>query len=144
MLPIVIGGSVPERRTIPKVRFSHWPKTKLCKNIPAEWRDFQPKICGNGRSAGRGRPLSLGSTVAVKLKHAGFFYTTLYRADGVDGPQEIERNLATAKHVAWPSCAWLLLNSFPFPVGHHPIRPVQKSRPISESLFSKQASLVLA
>ena len=41
-----------------------------------------------------------------------------YRADGVDGQLEMERNKATAKHVAWPSCAWLLLSFFPYPVGH--------------------------
>ena len=35
-----------------------------------------------------------------------------------DGAKEMERNEATAKHVAWPSCAWLLLRFFPFPVGH--------------------------
>ena len=29
----------------------------------------------------------------------------------------MERNEATAKHVAWPSCAWLLLRFFPFTVG---------------------------
>ena len=29
----------------------------------------------------------------------------------------MEINLATAKHVARPTCAWLLLNFFPFPVG---------------------------
>ena len=41
-----------------------------------------------------------------------------YRADRVDGPQEMERNYATSKHVAWPSCAWLLLIFFPYPVAH--------------------------
>ena len=35
-----------------------------------------------------------------------------------DVPQEMERNEATAKHVDWPSCAWLLLRFFPFPVGN--------------------------
>ena len=34
------------------------------------------------------------------------------------GPQEMERIKATAKHVVWPSCAWLLLSFFPFPLGH--------------------------
>ena len=34
-----------------------------------------------------------------------------------DGPQEMERNEATAVHVAWPSCAWPQLSFFPFPVG---------------------------
>ena len=47
----------------------------------------------------------------------------VYRADGVDVAPEIERNLARAKHVAWPSCAWQLLNFFPFPVGHPPHPP---------------------
>ena len=42
----------------------------------------------------------------------------LYSARAPDGPQEMERNLATAKHVAWPSCSWLLLRFFPYPVGH--------------------------
>ena len=35
-----------------------------------------------------------------------------------DGTQEMERKRATAKAVAWPSCAWQLLSLFPFPVGH--------------------------
>ena len=30
----------------------------------------------------------------------------------------MERNEATAKPVAWPSCAWLQLSFFPFPVGN--------------------------
>ena len=30
----------------------------------------------------------------------------------------METNLATNKHVAWPSCVWLQLSFFPFPVGH--------------------------
>ena len=47
----------------------------------------------------------------------------VYRADGVDVAPEIERNLARAKHVAWPSCAWQLLNFFPFPVLHPPHPP---------------------
>ena len=38
----------------------------------------------------------------------------------MDGPQEMERNKATAKHVAWSNCTWLLLSFFPFPVGHPP------------------------
>ena len=42
----------------------------------------------------------------------------IYRADGVDVAPEMERKYATAKHVAWPSYAWLLLNFFQFPVGH--------------------------
>ena len=41
-----------------------------------------------------------------------------YSARAQDGPQEMERNEATAKHVAWPSCSWLLLSFFPYPVGH--------------------------
>ena len=41
-----------------------------------------------------------------------------YSARAQDGPQEMERNEATAKHDAWPSCAWLLLSFFPYPVGH--------------------------
>ena len=41
-----------------------------------------------------------------------------YSARVQDGQQEMERNEATAKHVAWPNCAWLLLRFFPFPVGH--------------------------
>ena len=42
----------------------------------------------------------------------------LYSARAQGGPQEMERNEATAKHIAWPSCAWLLLTFFPYPVGH--------------------------
>ena len=41
-----------------------------------------------------------------------------YSARAQDGPQEMERNEAAAKHVACPSCAWLLLNFFPYHVGH--------------------------
>ena len=41
-----------------------------------------------------------------------------YSARAQDGSQEMERNEATAKHVAWPSCAWLQLTFFPYPVGH--------------------------
>ena len=41
----------------------------------------------------------------------------LYLVRPQDVPQEMERNEATAKHVDWPSCAWLLLRFFPFPVG---------------------------
>ena len=33
--------------------------------------------------------------------------TPKYSARAQDGTQEMERNEATAKHVAWPSCAWL-------------------------------------
>ena len=40
-----------------------------------------------------------------------------------DGAKEMERNEATAKHVAWPSFAWQLLSFFPFPVGHPPHPP---------------------
>ena len=40
--------------------------------------------------------------------------TALYSARVQYDPQEMERNGATAKHVAWPSCAWLLLHFFPF------------------------------
>ena len=45
---------------------------------------------------------------------------SMYRVDGVNVQQETERNEATAKYVALPSCAWLLLNFFPFP-GWHPL-----------------------
>ena len=41
-----------------------------------------------------------------------------YSARAQDGPQEMERNEATAKHFAWPSCAWLLLSFFTYPLGH--------------------------
>ena len=41
-----------------------------------------------------------------------------YRVDVVDVKQEREGNKATAKYVAWPSCAWLLLSFFLFPVRH--------------------------
>ena len=47
----------------------------------------------------------------------------MYRVDGVDVPQERERNYATAKYVAWPSSAWLLLSFFLFPV-RHPLNPL--------------------
>ena len=33
-----------------------------------------------------------------------------YRVRPQDGPQEMERNEATAKYVTLPSCAWLLLH----------------------------------
>ena len=43
----------------------------------------------------------------------------IYRADWVDVAPEMERNYATAKHVAWPSWpSWAI----------HPIRPVQSNR----------------
>ena len=42
----------------------------------------------------------------------------MYSARAQDGPQEMERSLATAKHVAWPTCGWLLLSFFPFPVDY--------------------------
>ena len=41
-----------------------------------------------------------------------------YSARAQDGPQEMERYKAAANHVACPSCAWLLLSFFPYPVGH--------------------------
>ena len=47
----------------------------------------------------------------------------IYRVDGVYVAQETERNKATAKYVALPSCAWLLLSIFPFPV-RHPLHPL--------------------
>ena len=47
----------------------------------------------------------------------------LYSVDGVDVSQETERNKATSKYVALPSCAWLLLSFFPFPV-RHPLHPL--------------------
>ena len=42
----------------------------------------------------------------------------MYRAATLDVAQEMERNEATDKHVAMPSCAWLQLSFFPFPVLH--------------------------
>ena len=45
----------------------------------------------------------------------------------MDGQQEMERKQATAKHVAWPSCAWQLLSFFPFPVGHPPHPPCRRN-----------------
>ena len=56
-----------------------------------------------------------------------------------DGPQEMERNKATAKHVAWPSCAWVRLSFFPFPVGH-PMSPDCSFCPFSEHLCSHEGS----
>ena len=47
----------------------------------------------------------------------------IYRVDRQDEPQEMERNYTTAKHVAWFSCAWLLLSFFPYHVGH-PVHPL--------------------
>ena len=44
--------------------------------------------------------------------------TPKYSARAQDGTQEMERNEASAKHVAWPSCAWLQLSLFPYPMGH--------------------------
>ena len=41
----------------------------------------------------------------------------------MDGPQEMERNLAAARHSWARQHAWLLLNFFPFPVGHPPHPP---------------------
>ena len=46
-----------------------------------------------------------------------------YRVDEVDVAQETERMKATAKYFAWPSCVWLLLSFFLFPV-RHPIHPL--------------------
>ena len=46
-----------------------------------------------------------------------------YRADGVEGPQEMERNEAAARHSWARQHAWLLLTFFPFPVGHPPHPP---------------------
>ena len=51
-----------------------------------------------------------------------------YRAATEDVTQEMERNKATAKHVVWPSCAWLLLSSFHFLWAIHPISPVERER----------------
>ena len=34
----------------------------------------------------------------------------IYSARAQDGPQDRERNEATAQHVAWPNFAWLLLS----------------------------------
>ena len=42
----------------------------------------------------------------------------VYSARAQDCPQEMEIIQATANHVAWLSCAWLLLSFFLFPVGH--------------------------
>ena len=50
----------------------------------------------------------------------------MYRADGMDGPQEMERNLAAARHSWARQHAWLLLNFFPFPVGHPPHPPCKR------------------
>ena len=48
----------------------------------------------------------------------------MYRVEVVYVAQEMGRNEATAKYVAWPSCAWLLLRFFPFPV-RHPLCKIQ-------------------
>ena len=39
-----------------------------------------------------------------------------YSACGQDGPQEMERNEAAAKHIVWASCAWLQFSFFPLRV----------------------------
>ena len=56
-----------------------------------------------------------------------------YSACGQDGPQEMERNEAAAKHIVWASCAWLQFSFFPFPVGHpvhgHGRMPKKKQAP---------------
>ena len=46
-----------------------------------------------------------------------------YRADGVDGPQEIERNKAAARHSWVRQNTWLLLSFFASPVRHPPHPP---------------------
>ena len=53
-----------------------------------------------------------------------------------DGAKEMERNEATAKHVAWPSCAWLLLRFFPFPVGHSVAAPVRSMDVLWSPIFN--------
>ena len=45
-----------------------------------------------------------------------------YRADGEDGPQEMERNEAAARHSWARQHAWPLLRFFPFLVRHPPCR----------------------
>ena len=64
--------------------------------------------------------------------HHPYISTAQYR---VDVAQETERN--EAKYVAWPSCAWLLLSFFPFPV-LHPLHPVFNYKPFEE--FDEYAS----
>ena len=53
-----------------------------------------------------------------------------YRVDVVDVKQEREGNKATAKYVAWPICACLLLSFFLFPVRHalHPLCTISPNR----------------
>ena len=46
------------------------------------------------------------------------YLRSIYKMRPQDGPQEMERNEAKAKPVAWPSCAWVQLSFFPFPVGN--------------------------
>ena len=55
----------------------------------------------------------------------------------------MERNLAKAKHAAWPSFAWVQLSFSPFPVGH-PISAdcIRQRRRKKSNLL--QASLMLS
>ena len=65
---------------------------------------------------GAQRPFFIMTTAAWYCAALGA--TEMYSLRAQDGPQEMERNEATAKHVACPNCAWLLLSFFPLPVGH--------------------------
>ena len=58
------------------------------------------------------QPADIGVVVIEENGQSVLFYH-----NHSDGPQEMERNEATAKPVFWPSCAWLHLCFFPLPVG---------------------------
>ena len=68
---------------------------------------FSQLACTQGGPSGRG-------TLFVDIK---FKVPPQYRADGVDGRQEMERNLAAARHSWARQQAWLLL-SFHFLLGN--------------------------
>ena len=62
-----------------------------------------------------------------------------YSARVQDGQQEMERNEATAKHVVWPSCAWLLLRFFPYPVGQPEHEHCRERNFCSNTVVSKMS-----
>ena len=60
----------------------------------------------------------------------------MYSARAQDGPQDMERNEAAARHSWDRQHAWLLLRFFPFPVGHS---EHEHCRPISSHKTYKRA-----
>ena len=55
----------------------------------------------------------------------------------MDGPQEMERSEAAARHSWARQHAWLLLYFFPFPVGHPPHPPCIPSDLIGQDSLSQ-------